>query len=90
MDHAWTYRVEHGRQQLEQIPGLLHRMASLMGVPFHGEAPDPDTVDLVMDSMWKYSQTYQLAQGVCPRGTLHPTHTYAYSIHINGKWTAFL
>ncbi|XP_046873660.1 tubulin--tyrosine ligase-like protein 12 isoform X2 [Hypomesus transpacificus] len=63
VDHAWTYRVEHGRQQLEQIPGLLHRMASLMGVPFHGEAPDPDTVDLVMDSMWKYSQTYQLAQG---------------------------
>lgn len=63
VDHAWTYRVEHARQQLEQIPGLLHRMASLMGVPFHGEAPDPDSVDLVMERMWKYNQTYQLAQG---------------------------
>lgn len=64
VDHAWTYRVESARQQLLEIPGLLIRMASLMGLPFHGEAPDPDIVDLVLDNMWKYNQTYQLAQGV--------------------------
>lgn len=63
VDHAWTYRVDHARQQLEQIPGLLPRMATLMGVDFHGEAPDPDTVELVMERMWKYNQTYQLSQG---------------------------
>ncbi|XP_029317383.1 tubulin--tyrosine ligase-like protein 12 isoform X2 [Cottoperca gobio] len=63
VDHAWTYRVDHTRQQLEQIPGLLPRMASLMGVDFHGEAPDPDTVELVMERMWKYNQTYNLSQG---------------------------
>ncbi|XP_059181635.1 tubulin--tyrosine ligase-like protein 12 isoform X1 [Centropristis striata] len=63
VDHAWTYRVDHARQQLEQIPGLLARMAALMGVDFHGEVPDPDTVELVMDSMWKYNQTYKLNQG---------------------------
>uniref|UniRef100_A0A3Q1JTD7 Tubulin--tyrosine ligase-like protein 12 SET-like domain-containing protein n=1 Tax=Anabas testudineus TaxID=64144 RepID=A0A3Q1JTD7_ANATE len=63
VDHAWTYRVHHARQQLEQIPGLLPRMASLMGVDFHGEAPDPATVELVMERMWKYNQTYQLSQG---------------------------
>nr|XP_046153343.1 tubulin--tyrosine ligase-like protein 12 isoform X1 [Oncorhynchus gorbuscha] len=63
VDHAWTYRVESSRQQLEQIPGLLPRMASLMGVDFHGEAPDPDVVELVLEQMWKYNQTYQLAQG---------------------------
>ncbi|XP_003449806.1 tubulin--tyrosine ligase-like protein 12 [Oreochromis niloticus] len=63
VDHAWTYRVEHARQQLEQIPGLLPRMAALMGLDFHGEVPDPDTVELVMECMWKYNQTYQLSQG---------------------------
>ncbi|XP_035003717.1 tubulin--tyrosine ligase-like protein 12 [Hippoglossus stenolepis] len=63
VDHAWTYRVDHTRQQLEQIPGLLSRMADLMGVDFHGEVPDPDTVEDVMESMWKYNQTYHLSQG---------------------------
>ncbi|KAL6117127.1 ttll12 [Pungitius sinensis] len=63
VDHAWTYRVEHARQQLHQLPGLLPRMASLMGVDFHGEVPDPDTVELVMERMWKYNQTYKLSQG---------------------------
>ncbi|XP_027900128.1 tubulin--tyrosine ligase-like protein 12 isoform X2 [Xiphophorus couchianus] len=63
VDHAWTYRVEHARQQLEQIPGLLPRMASLMGVDFHGEDPPPDVVELILERMWKYNQTYQLSQG---------------------------
>ncbi|KAK2858673.1 hypothetical protein Q5P01_003293 [Channa striata] len=63
VDHAWTYRVDHARQQLEQIPGLLPRMAALMGVDFHGEAPEPDVVELVMECMWKYNQTYQLSHG---------------------------
>ncbi|XP_061570285.1 tubulin--tyrosine ligase-like protein 12 [Cololabis saira] len=63
VDHAWTYHVEQARQQLEQIPGLLHRMASLMGVPFHGEVPNPDTVSLVLEEMWKYNQTYHISQG---------------------------
>lgn len=64
MDHAWTYRVDYARQQLEQAPGLLPRMAALMEVDFHGEAPDVDTVELVMERMWKYNQTYRLSQGV--------------------------
>ncbi|KAF3859466.1 hypothetical protein F7725_021865 [Dissostichus mawsoni] len=38
-------------------------MAALMGVDFHGEAPDPDTVELVMENMWKYNQTYNLSEG---------------------------
>ncbi|KAI4899274.1 hypothetical protein NFI96_020590 [Prochilodus magdalenae] len=63
VDHAWTYRVESARQQLLEIPGLLGRMASLMGLSFHGEAPDPDIVEQVLDNMWKFNQTYQLSQG---------------------------
>lgn len=56
--------MDYARQQLEQAPGLLPRMAALMGVDFHGEAPDVDTVELVMEHMWKYNQTYRLSQGV--------------------------
>lgn len=64
VDHAWTFRPELARQQLEQIPGLLTRMAALVGLDFHGEAPDPDVVELVLERLWKFSQTYQLSQGV--------------------------
>uniref|UniRef100_A0A8C8ZDS3 Tubulin tyrosine ligase like 12 n=1 Tax=Prolemur simus TaxID=1328070 RepID=A0A8C8ZDS3_PROSS len=63
IDHAWTCRVEHARQQLQQVPGLLHRMANLMGIEFHGELPSADVVALVLEEMWKFNQTYQLAQG---------------------------
>ncbi|XP_020664293.3 tubulin--tyrosine ligase-like protein 12 isoform X1 [Pogona vitticeps] len=63
IDHAWTYRVGHARQQLLQVPGLLHRMANLMGVNFHGELPDEGAVDQVLEEMWKYNQTYQLSCG---------------------------
>uniref|UniRef100_A0A8C6UD46 Tubulin tyrosine ligase-like family, member 12 n=1 Tax=Neogobius melanostomus TaxID=47308 RepID=A0A8C6UD46_9GOBI len=63
VDHAWTYRMPYARQQLQEVPGLLPRMAALVGVDFHGEAPDPDTVELVLEEMWKYNQTYHLSQG---------------------------
>ncbi|KAM9672248.1 tubulin--tyrosine ligase-like protein 12 [Trichechus inunguis] len=63
IDHAWTYRVEHARRQLQQTPGLLHRMANLMGIEFHGEVPSAEAVALVLEEMWKFNQTYQLAHG---------------------------
>uniref|UniRef100_A0A8C6C9F1 Tubulin tyrosine ligase like 12 n=1 Tax=Monodon monoceros TaxID=40151 RepID=A0A8C6C9F1_MONMO len=63
IDHAWTCRVAHARQQLQQMPGLLHRMANLMGIEFHGELPSTEAVDLVLEEMWKFNQTYQLAHG---------------------------
>lgn len=72
IDHAWTCRVAHARQQLHQVPGLLHRMANLMGVEFHGELPSTEAVDQVLEEMWKFNQTYQLSHGVSgqlgPRG----------------------
>ncbi|KAM9313185.1 tubulin--tyrosine ligase-like protein 12 [Gastrophryne carolinensis] len=63
IDHAWTYRVERARHQLIEVPGLLHRMANLMGIEFHGEVPDEGVVEEVLQEMWKYNQTYQLAHG---------------------------
>lgn len=70
VDHAWTFRVEHARHQLRHVPGLLHRMANLMGIPFHGEIPDEGSIEHVLQEMWKYSQTYQLSQGVRLYGML--------------------
>jgi len=63
IDHAWTCRVERARQQLQQVPGLLHRMANLMGIEFHGELPSAEAEDLVLEEMWRFNQTYQLAHG---------------------------
>ncbi|MEQ2198197.1 Tubulin--tyrosine ligase-like protein 12 [Xenoophorus captivus] len=34
-----------------------------MGVDFHGEVPTPDIVELILERMWNYNQTYQLSQG---------------------------
>lgn len=70
IDHAWTYRAGYARHQLRQVPGLLHRMANLMGIPFHGEVPDEGSVEQVLQEMWKYNQTYQLSQGVRLYGML--------------------
>lgn len=88
IDHAWTCRVTHARQQLQQVPGLLHRMANLMGVEFHGELPSAEAVDLVLEEMWKFNQTYQLAHGVSrqpgPRGSRRACATPCY----RGGWEA--
>uniref|UniRef100_A0A3Q2Z8G9 Tubulin tyrosine ligase-like family, member 12 n=1 Tax=Hippocampus comes TaxID=109280 RepID=A0A3Q2Z8G9_HIPCM len=59
VDHAWTYRVDHARQQLQQIPGLLSRMASVMGLDLSEKKNDADGVELVMENMWLYNQTFQ-------------------------------
>uniref|UniRef100_F6STG9 Tubulin tyrosine ligase like 12 n=1 Tax=Ornithorhynchus anatinus TaxID=9258 RepID=F6STG9_ORNAN len=63
VDHAWTYRVEQARPQLHQVPGLLQRMAGLMGAEVHGEVPDEAAVEHVLEEMWRFNQTYQLNQG---------------------------
>ncbi|XP_032804901.2 tubulin--tyrosine ligase-like protein 12 isoform X1 [Petromyzon marinus] len=63
IDHAWTFRADVARTQLLEVPGLVHRMAQLMGLDFHGEVPDDDTVDDVLAQLWRYSQTYSLAHG---------------------------
>lgn len=54
----------HARQQLQQVPGLLHRMTNLMGIEFHGELPSAEAVEQVLEEMWKFNQTYQLSHGV--------------------------
>lgn len=44
VDHAWTFRLSDARKQLEEVPGLVERMASLMCVDID-LASDGDDVD---------------------------------------------
>lgn len=58
IDHAWTYRVNSARRQLQQIPELLNRLANMMGA---SHLNTEDAIDLVMDQMWRYNQMYALS-----------------------------
>nr|XP_002120682.1 tubulin--tyrosine ligase-like protein 12 [Ciona intestinalis] len=65
IDHAWTFQPREARSQLCNAPGLLPRMAELMGYSVHGEVfnPDDDIVNDVLTEMWKYIHTYSSSAG---------------------------
>ena len=52
IDHAWTYRFDKARAQLETTPNLLPRMASLMDLSVEGKDKD-QLIDEVLDEMWR-------------------------------------
>ncbi|XP_005176031.1 tubulin--tyrosine ligase-like protein 12 [Musca domestica] len=56
VDHAWTFRTNIARQQLEQYDDLLNRMCAITGV----DLEDEQRVDKVLSKMWKYAQVYTL------------------------------
>lgn len=53
IDHAWTYRLNNARSQLQQIPDLINRLSNMMGCSQDEEA--------IMDSMWRYNQMYSIS-----------------------------
>ncbi|XP_031627717.1 tubulin--tyrosine ligase-like protein 12, partial [Contarinia nasturtii] len=57
VDHAWTYRLQNARSQLQQIPALLDRLANMMGA---SHLDREDAVEYVMKEMWRYNQMYAL------------------------------
>ncbi|XP_065850483.1 uncharacterized protein [Euphorbia lathyris] len=46
VDHAWTFRLSDAYKQLQEVPGLVQRMASLMcvDIDFNSDADDEDGV----------------------------------------------
>ncbi|XP_070579900.1 tubulin--tyrosine ligase-like protein 12 isoform X4 [Ptychodera flava] len=58
-NHAWTYRIEKVRQQLEEIQGLAERMVALMHLDTVNKDRN-DVIELVIQEMWKYNQTYSI------------------------------
>jgi tubulin--tyrosine ligase-like protein 12 len=57
IDHAWSYRIKDARNNLNSIPNLCDRMASLMHVNSHVKE---DRIELILQRMWKFNQTYTL------------------------------
>jgi len=57
IDHAWSYRIKDARNNLNSIPNLCERMASLMNVNSHVKE---DRIELILQRMWKFNQTYTL------------------------------
>ncbi|KAH7854880.1 hypothetical protein Vadar_018707 [Vaccinium darrowii] len=51
IDHAWTFRLDDARKQLEEVPGLAERMASLMCVDIDStlDAEEQDNSAEVLD-----------------------------------------
>uniref|UniRef100_A0A0A1WNG6 Tubulin--tyrosine ligase-like protein 12 n=1 Tax=Zeugodacus cucurbitae TaxID=28588 RepID=A0A0A1WNG6_ZEUCU len=57
IDHAWTFRMNMARQQLEQHEQLTDRMCAIMGV----DIDDEDRIDQVLVKMWRYCHSYTIA-----------------------------
>jgi len=57
IDHAWTYRIKDARNDLNSIPNLYERMASLMNI---NSDTKEDGIELILQRMWKFNQTYTL------------------------------
>ncbi|KAH8372700.1 hypothetical protein KR009_003134 [Drosophila setifemur] len=56
IDHAWTFRLNSARQQLEQYPQLADRMSAITGV----DLELTDRVDKILRRLWKYCHAYSI------------------------------
>ena len=59
IDHAWTFRVDQMRTQLEEIPGLIERVASMMDIETAGKERQT-LIEVVCKEIWKFSNTYSI------------------------------
>lgn len=59
VDHAWTYRVDQAKSQLQEHEGLLQRMCSIMGIP--SSQSKEHLVNAVFEESWRYANTYFVA-----------------------------
>ncbi|CAF1229561.1 unnamed protein product [Adineta ricciae] len=57
IDHAYTYRINNIRNELEQLPQLVERLSHLMLIP----ADEENKIDAIIERMWKFNHTYTLA-----------------------------
>lgn len=53
VDHAWTFRLPDAPKQLEEVPGLVERMASLMCVNADRHEDDEDGIEDLDDNTGK-------------------------------------
>ena len=61
VDHAWTFRPDIARQQLNSYPGLLKRMAGLMDIDTdETDENESELINVVLRKMWQSAQTYSI------------------------------
>lgn len=64
IDHAWTFRMDAARRQLQEIPGLAERMAGIMGITVDDEPIDV-VINEVLRKIWRFSNMYSInAEGI--------------------------
>ncbi|CAF3022304.1 unnamed protein product [Rotaria socialis] len=57
IDHAYTYRINTIRNELEQLPELVERLSRLMFISSDAE----NKINAIIEHMWKFNHTYTLA-----------------------------
>ncbi|XP_034251207.1 tubulin--tyrosine ligase-like protein 12 [Thrips palmi] len=62
IDHAWTFTASDAQKHLRHVPGLLERMARLMGCD--EDVSVDEAREFVSKYMWNYSQTYSVANNM--------------------------
>ena len=61
VDHAWTFKPESARHQLNTYPGLLERMTELLDIEVEELKQNREKlVDAVMAKKWQIAQTYSI------------------------------
>lgn len=56
IDHAWTFRLEKARQQLQEIPGLATRMGNIMGVAEN----DDEAISKILKQICRFANMYMI------------------------------
>ncbi|CAO2842027.1 unnamed protein product [Amaranthus hypochondriacus] len=65
VDHAWTFRLPDAPKQLEEVPGLVERMASLMCVDGDCHEQDEDSADNLIDNNGKPTPEAIVESEIC-------------------------
>ncbi|KAG5899834.1 hypothetical protein JTB14_012305 [Gonioctena quinquepunctata] len=58
IDHAWTYRVEHAKQQLLEHDSLRRRLSNMFDLDT--STPKEELVEKLFDNLWKINNYYSI------------------------------
>lgn len=58
IDHAWTFRVSHARNQLLQFDNLRSRLCNILGL--NENLPKEELTDRIFTNIWKLCNTYSI------------------------------
>ncbi|CAH1117227.1 unnamed protein product [Phaedon cochleariae] len=59
IDHAWTYKIEHAKQQLFEHDGLRVRLGDMLGLDIN--ISTEQLVDDIFNNMWKINNYYSVS-----------------------------